>query len=164
MTGVAIALGGLTIIPEAWGAAQQMAMKDVPITPANKSRTSLHYQVDFKPAPQRIYDALLDPKQFAAFSGLPAEIDPQAGGAFSLFSGHITGRNVELVPGVRIVQAWRPGSWAPGVYSIVKFEMKARGAESTVILDHTGFPEGDADGLNSGWHEHYLNPLQKFFA
>jgi hypothetical protein len=33
-----------------------------------------------------------------------------------------------------------------------------------VILDHTGFPEGRFAGLDSGWHEHYWEPLKKYFA
>jgi len=105
----------------------------------------------------------LDPKQFAAFSGMPAEIDANAGGAFSLFGGQIVGRNVELITSQRIVQAWRPAHWTPGVYSIVKFELKPNGSGSTLVLDHTGFPEGLADHLDSGWHEHYLSALQKYF-
>jgi activator of HSP90 ATPase len=162
VAGAAMVLGGLAAGSNAFGAAQQPAAKATP-TPDSK-RMALHYEAAFKVSPQRIYEALLDAKQFAAFTGLPAQIDPKAGGAFSLFSGVITGRNIELVTNERIVQAWRPGHWSPGVYSIVKFELKARGPESTLILDHTGFPEGDADGLDSGWHEHYLDPMQKYFV
>jgi len=33
-----------------------------------------------------------------------------------------------------------------------------------VILDHTGFPEGKFAGLDSGWYEHYWNPLKKYFV
>jgi activator of HSP90 ATPase len=50
------------------------------------------------------------------------------GGAFTLFGGYITGRHVELVPNDRIVQAWRTGGWAPGVYSIAKFELVEQGS------------------------------------
>jgi len=42
----------------------------------------IHQEIEFKTNPQRVYDALLDAKQFSAFSGAPAEIDRQAGGAF----------------------------------------------------------------------------------
>jgi activator of HSP90 ATPase len=62
------------------------------------------------------------------------------------------------------VQAWRPASWEPGIYSIVRFEIKPRGAESTMVLDHTGFAEGLADHLSSGWQEHYLDTMRKYFA
>jgi activator of HSP90 ATPase len=132
--------------------------------PAADTRTSLHMDIDIKAAPQRIYEALLDAKQFGAFSGLPAEIDPKAGGAFSMFQGQIGGRNVELVPNQRIVQAWRPGHWEPGVYSIVKFELKPGASGTMLVLDHTGFPAGSFESLSSGWHLHYFEPLKKFLV
>jgi activator of HSP90 ATPase len=160
---IAVALGSLAAASKLWGATQQ-PMKEAPATPANQTRTSLHQEVDFKAGPQRIYDALLDSKQFAALTGLPAEIDSKAGGAFSMFGGLIVGRNIELIPNQRIVQAWRPTHWDPGVYSIVKFELKPRGPETTIVLDHTGFPEGDFDGLNSGWKLRYWDPMKKFLA
>jgi activator of HSP90 ATPase len=144
--------------------AQQPAMKETPGTTANHSRTSLHYHADLKASPQRIYEALLDSKLFAAFTGAPAEIDSRAGGAFSLFGGQIVGRNVELIPDRRIVQAWRPSHWDPGIYSIVKFDLKPRETGATLVLDHTGFPEGLADHLDEGWRMHYLDTLQKYFA
>ena len=96
--------------------------------PAAKPDT-IHEELEFPVAPHRIYEALLDAKQFSAFSGVPAEIHREAGGAFSLFGGQITGRNVELVPDRRIVQASRAASWPEGVYSIVRFELQAKGAE-----------------------------------
>ena len=158
----ATAFGGLSAGAVAWGKPQTMA--EPPSTGADKLRTSLHQEIDLPASAQRIYAALLDSKQFAAFSGLAATIDPAPGGAFSMFGGQVTGRNVELVPDQRIVQAWRPGSWAPGVYSIAKFEFRPQGSGTEVILDHTGFPEGKFAGLDSGWHEHYWEPLKKFFA
>jgi activator of HSP90 ATPase len=164
LAGIAVMVGVCGFGSRAVIEAQEPSMKEIPGAEANRKRTSLHYQEDFNATPQRVYDALLDAKQFAAFSGLPAEIEPKAGGAFSLFSAQIVGRNVELVAGQRIVQAWRPASWAPGVYSIVRFEIKPRATGSTMVLDHTGFPEGLADHLNSGWKEHYLDPMRKYFA
>src|SRR5215468_2411618 len=53
----------------------------------------------------------------------PAEIRRELGGAFSLFGGYITGRELELVPGRRIVQAWRVASWPVGIFSIVRFDL-----------------------------------------
>jgi len=37
-----------------------------------------------------------------------------AGEAFSAFDGHVTGRQIELVPGERIVQAWSFGCYRAG--------------------------------------------------
>ncbi len=142
--------------------APSMAQK--PSTGAHQSLTAIHYEIDFHPSPQRLYEAILDPKQFAAFSGMPATIDPTPGGAFSQFAGQIEGRTVELIPNQRIVQAWRPSHWDPGIYSIVHFEFRPRAAETTLIFDHTGFPVGDYDHLDWGWHNHYWDPLKKFLA
>jgi activator of HSP90 ATPase len=89
----------------------------------------------------------------------PAAIDPRAGSAFSLFGGYITGRFVEIVPDQLMVQAWRVGGWQPGIYSLARFELREREGRTTVALDHTGFPVGEADHLASGWYANYWNPL-----
>jgi activator of HSP90 ATPase len=164
VSGMAITLGSLAAGSKVWGETQQTAMKELPSTAENQKRTSLHQEADFKASPQRLYEVLLDSKQFAACTGMPAEIDSKEGGAFSLFGGQIAGRTVELVPNQRIVQAWRPAHWDPGVYSIVRFELKPQGAATMLVLDHTGFPEGDFDHLNSGWQSHYIEPLKRFLA
>jgi uncharacterized protein YndB with AHSA1/START domain len=164
LSGIAVALSGLTISFDAWGEPQQQSMKETPSTAANQTRTSLHQEIDLKGSPQRVYEILLDAKQFTAFTGMPAEIDPRAGGAFSTFGGLIVGRNVELIPNARIIQAWRPTHWNPGVYSIVHFELKPQGGETLLVLDHTGFPEGEFDHLTDGWRSHYWEPLTKYLV
>ena len=136
----------------------------MPQKAASKDRTSLHYELEFNANPQRLYSAILDEKQFAAFSGLAATIDPTPGGTFSMFGGQIEGRNVELIANQRIVQAWRPTHWDPGIYSIVHFEFKPRGEGAMLIFDHTGFPADDHDSLDSGWASHYWDPLKKYLA
>jgi activator of HSP90 ATPase len=163
ITRVAIAFGSLAAGSNAWGKTQQ-TKTETPSTGADKGRTFLHQEVGFKASPQRIYEALSDSKQFAAFTGMPAEIDTNVGGAFSTFGGLIVGRNIEMIPTQRIVQAWRPSHWDPGVYSIVKFELKPKGSETMIVLDHTGFPEGEFGHLDSGWHMRYWEPLKKFLA
>jgi activator of HSP90 ATPase len=144
--------------------AQQPAMDQKPSTPANATRTSLHQEIALNATTERIFNVLLDSKQFAAFTGMPATIDPSPGGAFNTFGGLVEGRNVELIPNRRIVQAWRPTHWDPGVYSIVHFELKASSGGATLVLDHTGFPEGEFDHLDPGWTLRYWNPLKKYLA
>jgi activator of HSP90 ATPase len=124
---------------------------------------SIHQEIDFNASPEQLYEALLDPNQFTAFSGRPAEIDRKIGGAFSLFGGHIIGRNVELIPNERIVQAWRVVTWPEGVYSIARFEIKPQGTGARVLLDHVGFPEGLHDHLAEGWESNYWSLLKKYF-
>ena len=86
----------------------------VALAQPNKSIT-IHQEIDFNTSPQLLYETLLDANQFTAFSGRPAEINREVGGAFSLFGGHIVGRNVELLPNHRIVQAWCVVTWPEGV-------------------------------------------------
>ncbi|HYL74892.1 MAG TPA: SRPBCC family protein [Bryobacteraceae bacterium] len=125
---------------------------------------AIHHEVDFAAAPQRIYDALLDEKQFKAFSGMAAQINREAGGAFSIFEGHIVGRNLELVPARRIVQAWRVVPWPKGVYSIARFEFEARGSGTRLTFDHTGFPSEEAEHLEIGWQDHYWKALRVYLG
>ena len=132
---------------------------------------SIHQEMVFKASRKRVYEALTDAKQFAkvtAFSPVmgasPATISPEAGGPFSCFGGHIVGRNVELVPNERVVQAWRVVDWEPGVYSIAKFELKEQGSGTKLVFDHTGFPNGKAEHLAPGWKANYWEPLEKYLA
>lgn len=163
-TGVAIAIGGLAVNSTLLGETLQQPAPETPGTTATSRRTSLHDEIVVKASPQRIYDLLLDSKQFAALTGAPAEIDSKAGGIFFTFGRLIEGRNIELVPNQRIVQAWRPAAWDPGVYSIVRFELKPHTSQTTIVLDHTGFPEGDFKHLEWGWNAHYWEPMKKAFA
>ena len=161
---VSLSLVGLVLRPGAAlaGAVAGPSIGDAPTATAGS--TSLHQEIEFNAAPRRIHDLLLDAKGFSAFTGDAAEVAPNAGQAFSLFGGRITGRNVELVPPERIVQAWRSASWEPGVYSVVRFGLAARSAKTLLVLDHTGFPEGLGEHLAAGWREHYWEPLGKFLG
>jgi activator of HSP90 ATPase len=166
IAGVVVALGGLAAGSRVWGQprASQEKMKEAQSSGVEGLLTYLHQEIDIKASRQSIYDALLDSKQFAAFTGAPAEINREPGGTFSIFGGLIVGRNVELAPKERIVQVWRPADWEPGLYSLVRFELKEWGQQTKVVLDHTGFPEGSFRHLNPGWYEHYWEPLKKFLG
>jgi activator of HSP90 ATPase len=163
IAGFAVAFGSATAGLALRGQTQP-SMTETPSTGAEGKLTYLHQEIDIKASAQRIYNVLLDSKQFTAFTGLKAEISREAGGPFSTFGGLIEGRNVELVSDQRIVQAWRPANWPPGVYSLVKFELKEHGSVTRIVLDHTGFPEGNFGHLNSGWHTRYWEPLKKYLA
>jgi activator of HSP90 ATPase len=124
--------------------------------------TPIHQEADFTVSPQRVYDALITTKEFHAFSGMAATINGVAGGAFTIFDGHIMGRNVELVPGKRVVQAWRTTDWPAGIYSIARFELEARGSGTHLVFDQTGFPEAERASLTAGWESHYWALLKKY--
>jgi activator of HSP90 ATPase len=163
ITWSAMALGGVIMAGARSGTRSSQAA-GTPAKPVSADFSPIHQEVDFEANPQSIYNALLDSKQFAAFTGAPADIHSEVGGAFSCFNGVISGRNIELVPNHRIVQAWRVSGWPAGVYSVVKFELKAQGSGTKIILDHSGFPEGTREHLDAGWKPRYWTPLQKYLA
>jgi len=158
ITGAIGTIIGGALSPQSSG--QQPVAPEAPL--AANLRTSLHQQIELPAPPKRVFEVLMDASQFAAVTGLPAKIDPAAGGAFKTFGGLIEGRNVEIISAERIVQAWRETSWEPGFYSMVHFELTARGKDTTLILDHTGFHEGDFGHLDPGWHERYWEPLKRY--
>ncbi len=129
---------------------------------AEKSQTTIHQEVDFKADPHIIYQVLLDSKQFSAFTGHAATIQAQAGGAITMFGGLIEGRNIELVPDRRIVQAWREASWKPGYYSLVSFELMPQPPGTHLVFNQTGIAEADFGHLNEGWPIRYWKPLANY--
>jgi uncharacterized protein YndB with AHSA1/START domain len=125
----------------------------------------IHQEIVFDASPERVYQVLTDAKQFSQMSGgAPTEITAEAGGSFSAFGGMISGRNLELVPNQRVVQAWRAGNWEPGVFSIARFELKPEGSGTRVVFDHSGFPAEHREHLAGGWKANYWDPLQKHLA
>jgi activator of HSP90 ATPase len=141
------------------------------------SAASIRQEVLFRATRRRVYEALTNSQQFDAVTRLsdglalvtaagakPTSISPELGGAFTLFGGYITGRNLEMQPDERLVQAWRAGSWQTGDYSIVKFALSDEGADTKVTFDHGGFPESQGASLARWWHVHYWTPLAKYLS
>jgi uncharacterized protein YndB with AHSA1/START domain len=170
IVGVALAFGGLALGSTNAGAGGGEEI--------SRTAESIHQESAFTASRKRVYEALTESKQFDKImelsgvmkSGMlppgtnkPTEISREAGGAFAIFGGYITGRQIELVPSERIVQAWREGSWDPGVYSMAKFELVEHGSGTKIVFDHTGFP-GAGEHLAVGWKAHYWEPLAKFLA
>ena len=120
----------------------------------------IHQEVRLKARPEKVFAALTSGKEFTEATGAPAEITAEEGGAFSLFGGQITGRNIELTANEGIVQAWRAGAWPKGVYSIVRITLEGTGNETKMTLDQSGFPDGAAEHLEGGWHQMYWQPLK----
>jgi uncharacterized protein YndB with AHSA1/START domain len=122
----------------------------------------IHQEVTFDAPPAKVYRALLDSAQHAKFTGAPAEIGPSAGDAWSAFGGKISGRNIELVEGVRIVQSWRAGNWPEGAHSVVKFELTPEGKGTKLVLDHDALADDQVSHIDGGWPKMYWDPLRKY--
>jgi len=123
--------------------------------------SKIHQELTLAAAPTRIYQALVDAKRFSEVTGAPATGDGTEGATFSAFGGHVTGRNIELVPGKRVVQAWRAKTWPEGLYSIARFELQADGAGTKVVFDHDAFPADMQEHLAKGWQSNYWDNFAK---
>jgi len=117
--------------------------------------------VTFDAKPAVIYRALLDSKQHSAFTKAPAKIDPKVGGIVSAHGGYISGVNVELTKGVRIVQAWRGKNWPNGAWSVAVFDLRPAGTGQTKLtFTQHGVPDDQLKAIESGWQERYWKPLK----
>lgn len=81
MAGAGVLLGGLVSVSRIWAEPQE-SMTEAQSTGMEGLLTYLHQEVEIKASAHRIYDALLDPKQFAAFTGMSAEISHEVWGRF----------------------------------------------------------------------------------
>jgi uncharacterized protein YndB with AHSA1/START domain len=122
----------------------------------------IHQEVTFRATPAKVYRALIDSSEHAKFTGAPAEIGTGVGTAWSAYGGKISGRQVELVDSVRIVQTWRAGNWPEGAHSVVRFELTPDGNGTKLVLDHDAVAEEQVQHLDGGWAKMYWEPLRKY--
>ncbi len=118
------------------------------------------------PAPAAdIYAAWLSGKGHAAMTGSPATGRARVGGRFTAWEGYIEGKNLELVPHSRIVQAWRTTDFPAGAPdSLLEVQLSPAKGGTKVTLVHTGIPEGQAGGYREGWAEYYFSPMKEYFS
>jgi uncharacterized protein YndB with AHSA1/START domain len=79
---------------------------------------TIKQRVTFSASPATIYDLLADSRKHAVVTGKKATISRKVGGTFSARGNEVSGINVDLVPGQRIVQAWRHRRFPVGIFSM----------------------------------------------
>jgi uncharacterized protein YndB with AHSA1/START domain len=115
--------------------------------------------------PAEIYEAFVNPRIHAAFTGSPATGVARVGGKFTAWDGYISGVNRELVKGSRIVQEWRTTEWPEGAEpSRAEFSFKAVPGGTEVRLVHSKVPAEQADAYRQGWIDYYWTPLEAHFS
>jgi uncharacterized protein YndB with AHSA1/START domain len=113
--------------------------------------------------PKRVFEALINEKKHAAFTGNPATISRKPGTPFTCYGGYLTGFNLEVVAPKRIVQAWRSKGWPAGTYSIVTFALsRGRDGGTKLSFTHVGVPASDIKAKSAGWRTHYWKPLKAY--
>ncbi len=113
-----------------------------------------------KATPHEIYEALMDSKKHAQFTGAPAKISQKVGGSFTAHGNYISGKNLELVKDKKIVQLWRGSTWPKGHFSTVTFLLKPTKGGTKLMFSHKGIPVREVKNITSGWKTYYWHPLK----
>jgi len=122
---------------------------------------TIRQSVTFKARPHQVYEALMDSKKHAQFTGGKASISRQVGGKFSTYDGYAEGVNLELVPDEKIVQTWRASDWPEGNYSRVTFSLKEVAGGTRLTFTQSGVPEEQYDDVSQGWRDYYWAPMKQ---
>jgi len=113
--------------------------------------------------PQEVYEAWLDSKQHSKMTGAKARVSAKVGDAFDAWDGYITGKNLTLEPGKRIVQAWRTSEFADDEEdSQIDVRLEPVEAGTKLILRHTKLPP-HGDIYRQGWVDSYFIPMKEYF-
>jgi activator of HSP90 ATPase len=116
-------------------------------------------------SPQAVYEAWLNSAAHSAMTGGKAKASKRVGAAFSAWDGYIVGKNIELVPGARIVQSWRASDFADDdPDSTITVTLSPVEAGTRLTLSHQGVPDGQTSYEVEGWREYYFEPMKAYFG
>jgi len=126
---------------------------------------TIEQTVFFEATPEEVYDALLDSKIHSEFTGSPAKTSARMGATFTAWEGYITGKNLELVRGKKIVQEWRTTEF-PDDYpsSRLEFTLTSKKGGTELKMVHSKVPADQVAEYTGGWKSSYWDPLKEYFA
>lgn len=126
---------------------------------------TIKQRVKFKASPATIYELLADSKKHAAVTGRPAAISRRIGGPFSARGNEVAGVNVDLVPGRRIVQAWRHRRFPEGIFSMAAVTLSPTADGGTdLVLTHRGVPKDLIPETERAWRDVYWSGIKAYLA
>lgn len=116
-------------------------------------------------SPIEVYQAYVDPKKHAAFTGTKTTGTPKVGGKFTAGDGYISGKYISLQPGKRIKHEWTTTEW-PTDYppSVVELILEPKGSRTKLTMVHSNVPAEQLEYYAKGWKEFYWGPLKKYFG
>ena len=118
-------------------------------------------------SPEAVYDAWLDSAGHSKMTGAKATASEEVGAPFTAWDGYITGKNLELVRGRRIVQSWRTSEFSKtDADSTITVRLAPAEGGTELTLEHSGVPDreefrGYEEG---GWADNYFKPMKAYFA
>src|SRR3989344_20148 len=120
--------------------------------------------VHINASPQEVYEAFVDAKKHAEFTGTNVKFENKVGGKFDIWDGELTGENVELVEGKKIVQKWQANDWPEGHFSDLTITLEADGDGTRLVLVQKNVLDDKADEIDDGWRKDYWQPMKEYFG
>jgi activator of HSP90 ATPase len=115
-------------------------------------------------APEKLYRAWLSSEEHAAMTGSPAQLSGEAGDTFKAWGGYITGKNLELEPGKRILQAWRTTEFDESDEdSLLEVLLERSGEHTRITIRHSNLPDHGMQ-YQQGWIDSYFDPMKAYFG
>ena len=126
---------------------------------------TIKQRVKFSASPATVYDLLADSTKHSAVTGKKATISRKIGGTFSASGDDVSGVNVDLVPGQRIVQAWRHKRFPEGIFSMAAVTLTPTPDGGTqLVLTHRGVPKDLIPETERTWREQYWSRIKEYLA
>ncbi len=88
-------------------------------------------------------------------------ISRRVGGTFTAYDGYASGKNLELVPGKKIVQTWRANDWPKGTSSRLTVRLQKTKTGTRLTLIQSGVPDRQHASIKRGWVEFYWKPMKE---
>ncbi|HEV3220404.1 MAG TPA: SRPBCC domain-containing protein [Candidatus Acidoferrales bacterium] len=124
---------------------------------------AIQQSVVLRASPEELFHTFLDSKKHSAVTGAPAKASAKLGGKWNAWGGAISGRNLLIVPGRMIVQAWRSSVFKksePDSILVLTFG-KVKGG-GRIDLVHVNVPWYDHKGVREGWPTYYWKPWKAY--
>jgi activator of HSP90 ATPase len=126
---------------------------------------SLKISVTLPVKAEVLYKAWLDSKKHTAFTGGKAAQSSKVNGKHSAWDGYISGKNLELKSGKKIVQSWRTSEFAADAPdSVLELTFEEKAGKTKMSIYHHGLQKGDAKKYKDGWKKHYFEPMKNYFS
>lgn len=125
-----------------------------------KTKT-IKQKILFKASAHDVYEALMDSRKHAKFTGGSAQISRKAGGKFSIYDGYATGKNIEIIEDKKIVQTWRASDWEEGDDSEVTFLFTPAKNGCALEFIQRNVPIKHYSSIKKGWTDFYWKPMKE---
>jgi uncharacterized protein YndB with AHSA1/START domain len=115
--------------------------------------------------PEQVYETWLNSIGHSEMTGSEATMSDEVGAEVSAWDGYISGRNLELVPGERIVQSWRTTEFGDDDEDSVIIVTLQEIEEGTLLtLEHGNVPDAHRSYEEGGWRSSYFEPMVAYFT